>query len=357
MLKGGSVFVFSGASFLRRPLLWLETMTRVKATIPSAPNFAYEYCVRDDKVPQRALERLDLSAMRVLINASEPVRAGTCERFNANSPDVVSPCGRWSRSTAWQSEGRVRLTVNTKQLKQNRVRVETPKGDGYSQTSLVSCGRPLDGIALRIVDGSTGVALGEDQVGEVWIAGKSKAQGYFNRPDLNATLFAATIPGEMSGGEKTTYLRTGDLGFLHDAELFICGRLKDMIAGRNYYPNDIEAESDLHLAISSDVLPDQLKVRNIVGFRRLGEHRDRLAAFDSLDRKRRDVSLANLHGTASASARDRRSWGHCAHIVGKNRPPGMQKTFRGGPNDRLGTLARIRSRSGRRFHYRSHYAA
>src|SRR5262249_42734448 len=151
--------------------------------------------------------------MRVLINASEPVRAGTCERFNAKfarcglSPRaLVAFYGLAENTLAVTGEGRVRLTVNTKQLEQNRVRVETPKGDGYNQTSVVSCGRPLNGIALRIVDGSTGVALGEDQVGEVWIAGKSKAQGYFNRPDLNATLFAATLPGEILGGEKTTYL-------------------------------------------------------------------------------------------------------------------------------------------------------
>ncbi|MGA2291911.1 thioester reductase domain-containing protein [Bradyrhizobium sp.] len=247
MLKAGSVYGFSSANFLRRPLLWLETMTKVKATISSAPNFAFEYCLREDKVPARALASLDLGSLRVLMNASEPVRSGTYERFLAK----FAPCGLSARASvvfyglaentlAVSGDGRVRLTVNTKRMERNDLRIEAPKADGHNQTSLVSCGKPLAGIEVAIVDSSTGVALGEGRIGEVWVTGRSKAQGYFNRPELNASVFAAAIDGNAA---RVRHLRTGDLGFLHDGELFVCGRLKDMIiiGGRNYYPNDIEA--------------------------------------------------------------------------------------------------------------------
>jgi thioester reductase-like protein len=246
MLKAGSVFTFSGANFLRRPLLWFETITQVKATITSAPNFAYEYCVREDKVPQQALDNLDLSSVRVMMNAAEPVRSSTCDRFLAkfarcglSSRALVVFYGLAENTLAVTGDGRVRLTVNAKQLEQNQVRIEPLKADGYNQTTLVSCGKPLAGIEVRVVNSDTGIAVGEDQVGEVWTTGKSKAHGYFNKPAVNAAVFCALIDSNAT----KAYLRTGDLGFLHDGELFICGRLKDMIVigGRNYYPNDIEA--------------------------------------------------------------------------------------------------------------------
>jgi thioester reductase-like protein len=247
LLKEGCVYGFSGSSFLKRPLLWLETISRFRATITSAPNFAYEYCLRDDKVPAPRLAGLDLRSMRCMMNASEPVRASTYERFLAKfAPCGLSPralvvfYGLAENTLSVSGDGRVRLAVSTHLLEQNRLRIETARADAYDQTSLVSCGRPRPGIEVRIVDGATRIALGEGRIGEVWVAGDSVAGGYWRQPTLSEETFGARLEDGPGG---PAYLRTGDLGFLHEGELFLCGRLKDMIiiGGRNYYPNDIEA--------------------------------------------------------------------------------------------------------------------
>jgi thioester reductase-like protein len=247
MVTGGSMYGFSGAHFLKRPLLWLETITRFRGTITSAPNFAFEYCLRDDKVPSRALPSIDLSSMCCMMNASEPVRATTYDRFL----EKFEPCGLSPKASvvfyglaentlSVTGNGRVQLTVNHHLIAQNHLRIETPRPDRYNQLSLVSCGRPLGGVDLRIVDPKTRGRLSDDLIGEVWVGGDSKAGGYWNKPEASRDLFKASI--DESGGSQT-YLRTGDLGFIHDGELFICSRLKDMIiiGGRNHYPADIEA--------------------------------------------------------------------------------------------------------------------
>jgi thioester reductase-like protein len=247
MVTGGSVYGFSGANFLKRPMLWLETITRYHGTITSAPNFAFEYCLREDKVPSHKLASIDLSSMCCMMNASEPVRASTYEKFLAKfGPCGLSPkasvvfYGLAENTLSVTGNGRVQLTVNHHLIEQNHLRIEPPRRDRFNQLSLMSCGRPLADVDVRIVEPATRAALGEDLVGEIWIGGLSKAGGYWNQPEVNRESFEAVIDGSNGHG---TYLRTGDLGFLHDGELFICSRLKDLIiiGGRNYYPADIEA--------------------------------------------------------------------------------------------------------------------
>jgi thioester reductase-like protein len=248
VLKQGMVYAFSNSLFLKRPRLWLEVISRYRATITSAPNFAFEYCLREDKIAPDALEDLDLSSLRCMMNASEAVRASTYERFLARFESCglsrrafVAYYGLAENTLAVTGGGRVRVSVNTRLLEERRLRFETShNGSAGHQTRLVSCGRPLSGIDVRIVDTSTNSSLGEDLIGEVWVAGESKTEGYWNKPDLNQMVFQA-VPERADTG--TAYLKTGDLGFMHDGELFICGRLKDMliVGGRNYYPNDIEA--------------------------------------------------------------------------------------------------------------------
>ena len=106
---------------------------------------------------------------------------------------------------------------------------------------LVSCGKPLDGIHVRIVDPDTGAAVGGDGIGEIWVAGQSTCQGYWNKPELSQHVFDNSIADDSNGTHA--YLRTGDLGFLAEGELYVCGRLKDIIIlrGQNYYPEDLEA--------------------------------------------------------------------------------------------------------------------
>ncbi|MGE3541203.1 MAG: thioester reductase domain-containing protein [Candidatus Tectimicrobiota bacterium] len=247
MLTGGSVTSFSAFNFLKRPLLWLETLSKVRATITSAPNFAFEYCLREDKVPSASLAGLDLRSVRCLMNASEPVRAQTYTRFLRKfAPCGLSPqaavvfYGLAENTLSVTGYGRVQVTANAHLLERNKLRLEAPRTDGVGQRSLMSCGKPLQGMEVRIVDGNTRLALGEDAIGEIWLGGPSKTAGYWHKPVLNQERFEAVIQGEDT---QETYLRTGDLGFLHEGELFVCGRLKDMmiIGGRNYYPTDIEA--------------------------------------------------------------------------------------------------------------------
>ena len=247
ILAGGHLAAFSDFSFMRRPLLWLETITKFGGTITSAPNFAYEYMLRKDVVSDEDLESLDLGSVRSMMNASEPVRCETMTRFADRfaqcglSRDAVNAAYGLAEATLAVSQGgRRQLAVNAALLRQNVLQLEPHSARRAESTRLASSGRPLDGLDVRIVDPKACQRLEEDEIGEVWLRGNSKALGYWKKPELSAALFEATlVNGAVSGG----YLRTGDLGFLHEGELFICGRLKDVIIfrGKNYYPHDIES--------------------------------------------------------------------------------------------------------------------
>ena len=135
-------------------------------------------------------------------------------------------------------DAQVILTVDSGSLAKRRV-VVVEKDSNVRSTDLVSCGHPGDGTVVRIVNTNSCCIEPEGIIGEIWVAGPSKALGYWGKPELTHTTFEATLAGEDSG---TAYLRTGDLGFLHKGELFVCGREKDLIIvnGKNYYPQDIE---------------------------------------------------------------------------------------------------------------------
>jgi len=247
-VHGGTTYGFEPLDFLKRPLLWLETISRVRATGTSSPNFGFEYCLREDKVPAARLPGLDLSSLRLLVNASEPVRADTYERFLARyarcglRPDAhIAAYGLAENTLAVTYSGRRVATVDKRLLQLGRLRFANARTTGENRERLVSCGRPLAGIDVRIVNPETRMALGEQRIGEIWVAGKSTCAGYWNRPELTREIFGNTIVNEAGTGGA--YMRTGDLGFLHDEELFVCGRSKDLVIvrGVNYYPQDIEA--------------------------------------------------------------------------------------------------------------------
>jgi thioester reductase-like protein len=248
-LKGGTTYGFSPLDFIRRPLLWLETITKYRGTASSAPNFAYAYCLRKDKLPDAALPVLDLSSLRFLMTAAEPVRAEVCRDFIGR----FEPCGL-KRSSFFSAYGLAEFTLavsnygravrsfDRSALLRHSVQ---PLPEGTSEadsTTLVSCGRALGDAEVKIVDVSaTPRALGEGAVGEIWLRGASKCRGYWQRPELSAAVFEARLPGEAD--DAPTWLRSGDLGFLHEGELYVSGRLKDMliVRGLNYYPQDVEA--------------------------------------------------------------------------------------------------------------------
>ena len=238
LIVGGTAYGFSPLDFLKRPALWLKTISRVRATYTSSPNFGYEYCLRREKLPDAELEGVKLGSLRVMMNAAEPVRADTFSRFFERfAPFGLKPAahvaayGLAENTLAVSHYGKRILTVNKKMIQKRKLQLESDGPVNNNQVRIVSCGRPLPGVAVAIVDPASGADLGEGSVGEIRVGGASRADGYWRRPELSAEVFG--------GGA----LRTGDLGFLHEGELYVCGRIKDLIIirGVNYYPQDIEA--------------------------------------------------------------------------------------------------------------------
>ncbi|OBK46786.1 thioester reductase domain-containing protein [Mycobacterium sp. 1081908.1] len=243
---GGSTHAMSPEDFLKRPSSWLRLISEVRATRTPAPNFALEYCLREDKLPASQIEGIDLSSLESMLIGAEPLRAKTFTRFRERfapyglRPDAVTGAYGLAENTLIVSvRGRQTLAVNKRALLQNVVRVEKALPENNNQAPLVSSGKPAAGTVVRIVDPDSRQALGQGKVGEIWLDGPSKGGGYWHRPDVSAETFGARIAGD----DDHTYLRTGDLGFLYEDELFVCGRTKDLIIvrGVNCYPSDIEA--------------------------------------------------------------------------------------------------------------------
>ncbi|MEW6738174.1 MAG: fatty acyl-AMP ligase, partial [Acidobacteriota bacterium] len=245
-LYGGlSVTLLSPLAFLQKPLRWLQAISNTKADISGGPNFAYDLCVR--KVTAQEREALDLSCWQLAFNGAEPVRIETMERFaNTFEPcgfrkEAFYPCYGLAEGTLIVSGGKkfslpTICTVRKSLLEENRVVITESAGeDGQA---LVSCGKAIKDEKIVIVDTKTLTLCSSEQVGEIWISGPCVAQGYWNQAEQSANVFQAYLADTKEG----PFLRTGDLGFLQNEELFVVGRLKDLIIirGRNFYPQDIE---------------------------------------------------------------------------------------------------------------------
>ncbi len=246
-LYGGfPVTLMSPVDFLQRPLRWLQAISHSRATTSGGPNFAYDLCVRKISAEQRA--SLDLSSWQVAFNGAEPIRAETMARFAETfapcgfRPEAFLPCYGLAEATLIVT-GNERQAAPTVRFFQSAMLAHNhalPQDTDTPAThTLIGCGATLANQTLLIVDPDTQRPCAADQVGEIWLAGPSVAQGYWNRPEETARSFQAVPQG---GSHPGPFLRTGDLGFLHGGELFITGRLKDLIIirGRNYYPQDIE---------------------------------------------------------------------------------------------------------------------
>ncbi|MEG4838969.1 amino acid adenylation domain-containing protein [Microcoleus sp. B9-D4] len=283
------------AAFIQNPMCWLEAISRYKATHSGGPNFAYDLCAskiskillaqfEDDycgvgvgpavkihgtggtpipqnnqnhpAIMQREIlgddqKRLDLSSWRVAYNGAEPIHKETLERFTK----AFEPCGfqadafcpAYGMAETTLKIATVRsgatptfLPVDAGALENNHI-VEVVEGDGGART-LVGCGFPEFGTKVAIVNPETLTQCQPQEVGEIWVAGETVARGYWNRPEETEKTFQAYLSDTNEG----PFLRTGDLGFLRDRELFITGRLKDLIIirGRNLYPQDIERTAE-----------------------------------------------------------------------------------------------------------------
>jgi acyl transferase domain-containing protein/acyl-CoA synthetase (AMP-forming)/AMP-acid ligase II/acyl carrier protein len=241
---GFPAFLMSPVSFIQKPLRWLEAISRYRATTSGGPDFAYDLACR--QITSEQLASLDLSSWEVAFTGAEPVRAQTLDRFAQTFAaagfrrQAFYPCYGMAETTLIVSGGvktqpPVIQSVNGKALAENRV--VTPTGVKEDSRAIVGCGQSTPDQKIVIVDLQSFQPCPNGRVGEVWVAGPSVTQGYWNRPAQTQETFQAYL----STGEGP-FLRTGDLGFLQDGELFITGRLKDLIIilGRNHYPQDIE---------------------------------------------------------------------------------------------------------------------
>jgi len=252
MYLGGDSTLMSPAAFLQQPGRWLQAISdfaNPETTIISgAPNFAYALCA--DKVTAEERARMDLSRWRIAFCGAEPIRPEALDRFAAAfepcgfKPEAFYPCYGLAEATLLAAGGHgagriTTLSLARKALEQNRVVVSpAPAGaPGPDQQVLVSCGRAILDERLLIVNAASKIACPEDEVGEIWLAGGNITVGYWRRPVETAEYFGA----RLANGDGP-FLRTGDLGFLHDGQLYITGRSKDLIIirGRNHYPQDIE---------------------------------------------------------------------------------------------------------------------
>jgi acyl-CoA synthetase (AMP-forming)/AMP-acid ligase II len=228
-------------TFIRDPLTWLQTISETRATTSGGPNFAYEMCLR--AVSREQAATLDLSCWKVAFIGAEPVNPSTLERFAEHfavsgfAAGSLFPCYGLAEATLYVSGGPLGVVPRTRTV---------PADDaGSPERVVVSCGPWGGGDDVRIVDPETGTPFSEGRVGEVWLAGPSITQGYWGHPGLDGAVGRESHHhGQLAGpGSPTTsYLRTGDLGFVEDGELYVTGRLKDMmiVRGRNLFPQDIE---------------------------------------------------------------------------------------------------------------------
>ena len=252
--RGVPVILLSPLAFLQRPMRWLRAISNYKVSVSGGPNFAYDLCAR--KATPEDIATLDLSHWQVAFNGAEPVRFETMERFVETfapcgfKDEAFFPCYGLAEATLIVSGGG-RLTglrslaVQRGSVENNQAIVVEPIDDAQV---LVGCGRNLADQRIVIVDADTRQLLPDRAVGEIWVKGDSISQGYWNNPGETEKTFGAYLADSDDG----PYLRTGDLGFLNDGELYISGRIKDLIIidGLNHYPQDIEQTVEgLHPAI------------------------------------------------------------------------------------------------------------
>ena len=245
MYVGRPNVLMSPMSFLQKPFRWLSAISRFGGTTAGGPNFGYELCLR--KVTPEQRKTLNLSSWQVAFNGAEPVRAETIEAFS----ETFAPCG-FRRQAFYPCYGLAEATLivsggyakqppvirhfSTDAISGDQV-VESKPDDRFARP-LVGCGQTLRDQKIVIVDPDVLTQCPPERIGEIWVSGPSIAQGYWRQPEATQAIFQAYLNPSGEG----PFLRTGDLGFIRDGELFVTGRLKDLIImrGVNYYPQDIE---------------------------------------------------------------------------------------------------------------------
>jgi acyl-CoA synthetase (AMP-forming)/AMP-acid ligase II len=245
LFTGFHTYLMAPANFTMLPIRWLRAISKYRATHCGGPNFAYDLCVRRTTPEQR--DGLDLSCWISAYNGAEPIHADTLQRFISTfesygfKSEFMYPCYGLAEATLMVSgspvsQSPVLLSVDAVDLERKRV---TNAGKHTVKTKIVvGSGRAWLDTKIKIVNANTLLSCSTGQVGEVWVAGPSVTRGYWKRPEATDQTFNAFLADSKEG----PFLRSGDLGFMQEGELFIVGRIKDMIIirGQNYYPQDIE---------------------------------------------------------------------------------------------------------------------
>jgi acyl-CoA synthetase (AMP-forming)/AMP-acid ligase II len=241
---GFPVTLMSPVAFLQRPARWLQAISKYRATCSGGPNFAYDLCVR--RVSDDEVDELDLSSWQVAFNGAEPIRKQTLDEFSEKfercgfDRRAFHPCYGLAESTL-MATGMDRFGTGIQFKAVSRAALEKdeakPPVSLDDESWLVSSGHAAGNQDVLIVDPATSEPVPDGRVGEVWIKGHSVAAGYWARPNETEETFQV----RLANGDGP-YLRSGDLGFLHDEQLYITGRIKDLIIirGQNYYPHDLE---------------------------------------------------------------------------------------------------------------------
>lgn len=300
-LYAGFPLVFmSPEHFLVKPIRWLQAISRYRGTTSGGPNFAYDFC--SQRIKPESRESLDLSSWEVAFNGAEAVRPETVRRFSAEFSacgfrrEAFYPCYGLAESTLMVTGGSkstpgAEKRVNAAALQSNRAVVED-RGD--DARPLIGCGRTRLDQQIVIADPETCVRRPDGQVGEIWISGPSVAAGYWRRPEETERVFR----GYLRDSGEGPYLRSGDLGFLLDGELFVTGRLKDVIiiGGANHFPVDIE--------ITVESCHDAIRTNCVAAFSVDVEGAERLVVVAEIDRHHRGRSTAGgEHGDARSVPR------------------------------------------------------
>jgi acyl-CoA synthetase (AMP-forming)/AMP-acid ligase II len=258
---GNHIYLMPPEAFLMKPVRWLSAISKYRACSSGGPNFAYELCAQ--RITDAQKKSLDLSCWNVAFTGAEPVRAETLDRFCSAFADcgfrreTFYPCYGLAEATLFVTGGQIAnepvvRRFDSKALAKGQVR--PVDDDEAAGRALVACGSPWSEQEVIIVDPESAVECGADEIGEICVSGPSVAANYWNHQEATDETFAAKLPGRVSRHEEAhgssnradrenrLALRTGDLGFLYDGQLFITGRLKDMmiVSGRNYFAEDIE---------------------------------------------------------------------------------------------------------------------
>jgi len=241
---GGHLVMMAPMTFMKRPSNWLNAISRYRINTSGGPNSSFELCSK--RVKHEEISGIDLSSLHTCFNGSEPVHQATMDLFAEHfepygfNKQSFFPCYGMAEATLMISSGvsgkaHRTLWIDQDRLANSQVVRCRPKSDGA--TEFASCGE-ADGQTLRVVDPNSKLDLGDERIGEIWVRSGSVAQGYWGDSTRTTEVFHATL----AGTQDPHFLRTGDLGFIEQGQIFITGRLKDMIKinGRNLYPNDIE---------------------------------------------------------------------------------------------------------------------